>query len=101
LMFAVLNGLLPLVKWALAIIAGSGAAGIVQTGSTAVRAASTTTTGGIANPVVSTVEAGLSFGLSLLAVFIPVVAASLAMILLFWLGNKIIKKLKRKSSNLV
>ena len=101
LMFAVLNGLLPLVKWALAIIAGSGAAGIVQTGTTAVRAASTTTTGGIANPVVSTVEAGLSFGLSLLAVFIPVVAASLAMILLFWLGNKIIKKLKRKSSNLV
>ena len=34
LMVAVVSGLPPLAKWALAIIAGSGAAGIVQTGTT-------------------------------------------------------------------
>jgi hypothetical protein len=97
LMVAVLSGLPPLVKWALAIIAGSSAAGIVQTGTTVTRAASTTTTGGLANPVVSTVEAGSSFGLSLLAVFIPVLAGSLAIILISWLATKILKKLKRKT----
>ena len=101
LMVVVVSGLPPLAKWALAIIAGSGAAGIVQTGTTVTRAASTTTTGGLANPVVSTVEAGSSFGLSLLAVFTPVVAGLLAIILLFWLGNKIIKKIKQKTRNLV
>jgi hypothetical protein len=94
LMVAVVSGLPPLVKWALAIIAGSGAAGIVQTGTIITRAASTTTTGGLANPVVSTVEAGSSLGLSLLAVFIPVVAGLITIILLYWLSKKVFKKIK-------
>jgi len=96
LMVAVVSGLPPLAKWALAIIAGSGAAGIVQTGTTLTRAASTTTTGGIANPVVSTVEAGSSFGLSLLAILLPVIAGLLTIVFLFWLGSKVFKKLKPK-----
>ena len=96
LMVAVLSGLPPLVKWALAIIAGSGAAGIVQTGTTITRAASTTTTGGIANPVVSTVEAGSSFGLSVLAILIPVIAGLITIVLSFWFSSKVIKKIKSK-----
>lgn len=95
LMVAVLSGLTPLVKWALAIIAGSGAAGIVQTGTTVTRAASTTTTGGIANPVVSTVEAGSSFGLSILAIFIPLFAGVITILLLLWLSSKVFKKFSR------
>jgi hypothetical protein len=97
LMVAVVSGLSPLAKWALAIIAGSGAAGIVQTGTTLTRAASTATTGGLANPVVSTVEAGSSFGLSLLAILLPVIAGLITIVLLFWLSSKMIKKLKRKN----
>ena len=96
LMIAVVSGLPPLAKWALAIIAGSGAAGIVQTGTTITRAAFTTTTGGLVNPVVSTVEAGSSFGLSLLAIFIPVIAGLITIVLLFWLSSKVIKKIKGK-----
>jgi hypothetical protein len=96
LMVAVVSGLPPLAKWALAIIAGSGAAGIVQTGTTLTRAASTTTTGGLANPVISTVEAGSSFGLSLLAVLLPVLAGLITIVLLFWLGKKAFNNLKRK-----
>ncbi|MBK9097967.1 MAG: DUF4126 domain-containing protein [bacterium] len=92
LMVAVVSGLPPLAKWALAIIAGSGAAGIVQTGTTITRAASTTTTGGLANPVVSTVEAGSSFGLSLLAIMLPVAAGLITIVLLVWLSSKVIKK---------
>ena len=52
LMVAVVSGLPPLAKWTLAIIAGSGAAGIVQTGTTATRLASPTTTGGLAYTIV-------------------------------------------------
>ena len=99
LMVAVVSGLSPLAKWALAIIAGSGAAGIVQTGTTLTRAASTTTTGGLANPVVSTVEAGTSLGLSVLAIFIPVIAGLITISLLFWLGSKVINRLKGKQRN--
>jgi Domain of unknown function (DUF4126) len=98
LMVAVVSGLPPLAKWALAIIAGSGAAGIIQTGTTLTRAASTTTTGGLANPVVSTVEAGSSFGLSLLAVFLPVIAGTVTIIFLFWIGSKVIKKIRAKKT---
>ena len=94
LMVAVVSGLPPLIKWSLAIIAGSGAAGIVQTGTTITRAASTTTTGGLVNPVVSNAEAGSSFGLSLLATFIPVVAGLITIILLYWLSKKVFKKIK-------
>ena len=98
LMVTVVSGLPPLAKWALAIVAGSGAAGIVQTGTTITRAASTTTTGGLANPVVSTVEAGSSFGLSLLAVFLPVIAGLITIVLLFWLSSKVIKKIRAKKT---
>jgi hypothetical protein len=98
LMVAVVSGLPPLAKWALAIIAGSGAAGIVQTGTTLTRAASTTTTGGIANPVISTVEAGSSFGLSVLAILIPVIAGLITIVLLFWVSSKLFKKYKQMKS---
>ena len=43
----------PLLKWSVAIIAGGGVAGIVQTGSVGVRTTSTAATAGTANPVVS------------------------------------------------
>ncbi|MFC4640464.1 DUF4126 domain-containing protein [Deinococcus hohokamensis] len=52
-------------------------AGGVHATRTAVRPVATATTGGLANPVVSTAEDGLSLGLSLLAVFVPALAAAL------------------------
>jgi len=98
LIVAVVSGLPPLAKWALAIIAGSGAAGIVQTGTTVTRAASTTTTGGIANPVVSTLEAGSSFGLSILSILFPMLAGAISIVLLIWLSSKLFKKYKQMKS---
>src|SRR3954468_22937556 len=41
----------PMLKWTLAIIAGGGAAGIVQGTTVVARAASTVTTGGLGNPI--------------------------------------------------
>jgi hypothetical protein len=73
---AVLTDLDPLVKWTLAIVAGGSAAGAVQAATTGVRALSSTTTLGIANPIVATAELGGSIALSLLSILFPVLAAT-------------------------
>lgn len=70
-------------QWGTGIVAGSGVAGTVQLGTTAVRAASTTTSAGVGNPVVSTVENGLSIIGSILAIFLPLFAAAGAILLIF------------------
>jgi hypothetical protein len=73
---AVLTDLDPLVQWTLAIVAGGGAAGAVQAATTGVRALSSTTTLGIANPIVATAELGGSIVLSLVSILVPVLAAT-------------------------
>ncbi len=66
---AQLGTLDPLVKWSLALIAGGGAAGLVQGATSAARALSTLSTGGLANPFFAggeTVGAALTAGGTLL-----------------------------------
>lgn len=61
----------PVWRWSLAAIAGGGAAGLAQSTTVLTRATSLGTTGGLANPLVSTVEliaAGLT---STLAIVLP------------------------------
>jgi hypothetical protein len=55
----------------------------VQLFTSVTRLGSTATTGGLANPVVSTAEAGGSAGLSLVAIAVPLVAAVLAVALVY------------------
>src|SRR3990172_6475793 len=64
---AVITDLPPLVKWAAAIIAGGGIAGLTQTTSAVLRAKSTMLTGTLGNPVIATAELGGSLLVSLLA----------------------------------
>ncbi len=62
-------------KWALAIIAGGGTAAMVSGATSGTRAISTSTTGGFANPIISTVEIGTAGALgltSLLSLSYPV-----------------------------
>lgn len=61
-------------QWGVGIIAGAGTAGTVQLGTSAIRAASTTTSAGIGNPIVSTVENGLSIAGAVMAVLAPLLA---------------------------
>ncbi|MBX3387322.1 MAG: DUF4126 domain-containing protein [Phycisphaeraceae bacterium] len=63
----------PLLQWSAAIIAGGGIAAAVQGVTVAVRAGSTATTGGLANPAVSTGETALAGVVSVSAVVAPVV----------------------------
>jgi hypothetical protein len=62
----------PFLRWTLALIAGGMAAGSVQGATVAGRALSLATTGGLANPVVATMEWGGALAVSVLAIALPV-----------------------------
>jgi len=87
-----LTGMDPFLKWTLAVIAGGGIAGVVQSGTVLTRAASTSTTGGIANPIVATAELGLSVFMSFLALVLPVVAMLLVVVIGAFIGVKAWKR---------
>ena len=83
-MASAVTDMAPLLKWALAVIVGGGVAGTVQGFTSITRIASTVTTGGIGNPVVSTAEAGSSIVMSILAIAMPAVAAVAVIVLIFF-----------------
>lgn len=68
------GGMTPFLKWTLAVIAGGGAAGIVQVATGLTRATSTVTTGGLGNFLVATMEIGGATTLSLLAVALSIIS---------------------------
>lgn len=80
---AVIADLPPLVRWTAILVGGGGLAAFVQSSTVGLRAASGATTGGLANPVVATVELAGATVTSVLAVLLPllvlfvVVAAAL------------------------
>jgi hypothetical protein len=82
----------PLLKWTLAIIAGGGVAGMVQGTTVLVRGASGVTTGGLANPVVSTLELAGSIITSILALVAPVLVVFLIGLFLIIFGRKFFRK---------
>ena len=82
----------PFLKWTLAVIAGGGAAGLVQGTTVAARGTSLVTTAGLANPLVSTLELGGAAATSLLAIFAPMLAVILIAACLFVLGRKLYRK---------
>lgn len=96
-MVATVGDLDPAITWALAIIAGGGTAAAIKGNASAVRLTSTATTGGIANPVVATVETGSAVVMSLASVFIPMIAF-LLVLYIFYLIYKFYKKLRKNTS---
>ena len=84
---AVTPELSPLLRWTLAVVAGGGAAGLVQSGTTLLRLHSSAFTAGLGNPVVATGELAGSVSLSVLAVVAPVLGAMLVVLMLVGLGG--------------
>jgi hypothetical protein len=78
---AVVTDLTPLLKWTAVIIGGGGIAAIVQGSTVAMRVGSTAHTGGLGNAVLATAELVAAVLTSGLAVFIPAVAAGVALLL--------------------
>ncbi len=72
----------PFMKWTLAVIAGGGVAGTIQGGTALLRGASTGTTGGTGNPILSTIELAGSIVMTILAFVVPVLAALLGIAML-------------------
>ena len=75
----------PFLKWSLAIIAGGGAAGIVQIGTMAVRGGSTLLTGGFGNLVVAMLELAGSAVMTLLSLLLPVLTLAALLVTVFFL----------------
>jgi hypothetical protein len=69
---AVMIDMPPLLKWGLALIAGGGAAGVVQGATVLARLKSSLATGGLANPLVSTAELFSSVFTAALSLVLPV-----------------------------
>ena len=91
-MVSTLVDLNPLLTWGLAIIAGGGTASAIHSATAVTRLTSTTTTGGVGNPLVSTVETGTATVISLASIFIPIIAF-IFVLFIFFVGIKFFKKL--------
>ncbi|MCU0634449.1 MAG: DUF4126 domain-containing protein [Gemmatimonadaceae bacterium] len=80
---SVVTDLPPMVKWAVVLI-GGGAAGLTQGASVLTRLKSTATTGGVANPLVATVELVGAVATSALAILVPIVAIVVCIVACVW-----------------
>jgi len=88
----------PFWRWSFGIIGGGGVAASTQIATTKLRAISSTTTAGIANPVLATIETIVSSILSILSVVWPIVAFILVVLLFaisWWIIQFIGKRLLR------
>ncbi len=86
LMASTLVDMQPWLRWAVALVAGGGVAGLTHFGTSLGRAGSTATTGGLANPLYATVETGLATVLTILAIALPLGA----LVLIVILGRRVI-----------
>src|SRR5690606_3767708 len=94
-MVATVTDLDPVVTWALAIIAGGGTAAAIKGNASAARLTSTTTTAGVANPILTTVETAIATLLSFASIFVPILAFVFVLVLfflIFWFYKKLRKK---------
>lgn len=95
---AVITDLPPTVKWATAVIAGGGIAGLIQSTSALLRAKSTVFTGGLGNPVIATTELSGSLIVSILAIAAPLIAL-LLVVLFLWLALRFLLRLTRRGTS--
>jgi hypothetical protein len=84
----------PFLRWSLAIIAGGGSAALVQGGTVLTRVASTSTTAGLANFVVSTLETAAGFVFSVMAIVVPILTIILLVALIgsmYYVGRRVLR----------
>ncbi|HOF05942.1 MAG TPA: DUF4126 domain-containing protein [Syntrophales bacterium] len=96
---SVAGDLPPFLKWSLALIAGGGVAGVVQTGTTLLRGAATATTGGTANFLLTTAEIFGSAFFTLLSLAVPVLAISVVMVLAAWILRRLLRPDNRPNTD--
>lgn len=88
----------PFLGWALALVAGGGAAGVVQGLTTFSRQISTLATAGFGNPLVATAEGGLAIVMTLMAIVVPVLAVGLLLIAFAALFRMLWRRFRRPAA---
>jgi hypothetical protein len=78
---SVLTDMPPLARWSLALIAGGGTAGLIQSATVALRGTSSAATGGTGNWIVATVELVAAIFSTVLSILLPVLGLLLVVIL--------------------
>lgn len=97
IMLSTVADLSPVITWSLAIIAGGGTAAAIAGTTSSARLTSTATTAGIANPIFGFIETTISFIMSAVSLFFPILAIFLVVLILY-LIYKLFKKFKHKNS---
>ena len=82
-------------QWTLSVIAGGSVSGVIQLGTVATRAISTGTTGGLANPIISLLEAVASILCILISLFL-VAIIPIVIIFLIWKSIRYIQITKKE-----
>jgi hypothetical protein len=91
---AVFTGSSPLLKWSLAAIAGGGAAAAVQTATVVGRTGSTAATGGLTNPIFSTLELIGATVTSLASLIAPMLVAVLFILCFVFFGRRLLRRFR-------
>jgi hypothetical protein len=89
---SVMTDVPPVLKWGVSLIAGSGAAGLVQGATMLARIKSALTTAGAANPLVATIELFGSIMTSLFSFVIPILVLILVgmfCVAVFWVSHRV------------
>lgn len=81
-----------MIRWAMSLMLGGGAAGLIQAGTSLLRLGSAATTGGLANPLVATGENAASLGLSVLTVLLPLFAFALIVCVLIFMVVRLLSR---------
>ncbi len=92
------TGMDPWLTWTVGIVAGGGVAGLVQGGTILLRGLSLATTGGVANPVIATLEFTGALVLAVFAILIPIIAVLLFGLALFMVVYTLRKRRERKAA---
>jgi hypothetical protein len=95
---SVITDMSPLMQWTLALIAGGGTAGVIQSATVLVRGTSTASTGGLTNWLIATTELIASTCATVLSILLPILAALLAaLVLLISLSIVVRRKARPKA----
>ncbi len=86
----------PVLRWSVALIAGGGAAGAIQSVTTAARGASSLLTLGLTNPIVSSIENVMAVGIPMGSLLFPLVAVIIGGVLIITVVLIFLKKIKPK-----
>ena len=82
----------PAFQWSVAIIAGGGVAGTIQSTTVFARGASSFATGGFGNFVVATSELVMSIVMAVLAIVVPIVAAVLLVVVACFVARSVLRR---------